>query len=103
MSSFIKVASEQELEFGGVLLVDIDDKEIALFNIQGAIYAIDDRCSHAEAPLSDGEVFGCEVECPLHGARFDLTTGNNLTPPADEPVRTYEVKIEEGDIYIKLD
>ena len=103
MPSFVKVASLEQLSPGSSLQLFLDGKEIALFNIEGTIYAVDDRCSHAEAPLSDGVVEGCEVECPLHGARFDLRSGENLTPPALEPISTYGVKIEGNEIYIDTD
>ena len=81
----------------------IDDKEIAIVNCDDAYYAIDDLCSHAEANLSDGEVYDCKVECPLHGAEFDLTTGEAVTLPATKPVNTYPVSIEDGFIFLEID
>ena len=81
----------------------IDDKEIAIVNCDDAYYAIDDLCSHAEANLSDGEVYDCKVECPLHGAEFDLTTGEAVTLPATKPVNTYPVSIEDGLIFLEID
>ena len=102
MSNFVKAASLREVKPGTGLQVHVQGKDIAIFNVDGTIYATDDRCSHADAPLSDGEIEGCEVECPLHGARFDLRTGENLTPPAWEPVQTYEVKLDGDEIYIAI-
>ncbi|MFQ5633240.1 MAG: Rieske (2Fe-2S) protein [bacterium] len=102
MPNFVKVASVQDLVPESALSVNIDENRIALFYIDGNIYAIDSDCPHTGAPLSDGEIYGCEVECPLHGARFDLATGKNLTPPADTPVQTYKVKIQDDQIYIAL-
>ena len=81
---------------------NIDDKEIALFNCEGKFYAIDDLCSHAEASLSEGEVYDCKVECPLHGAEFDLNTGEAVTLPATKPVKTYPVYVEDGYLYIEM-
>ena len=81
----------------------IDDKEIAIVNCNDAYYAIDDLCSHAEANLSDGEVYDCKVECPLHGAEFDLTTGEAVTLPATKPVNTYPVSIEDGYLFLEID
>ena len=82
---------------------NIDDKEIALFNCEGKFYAIDELCSHAEASLSEGEVYDCKVECPLHGAEFDLTTGEAVTLPATKPVKTYPVSIEAGYLFLEID
>ena len=81
---------------------NIDDKEIALFYCEGKFYAIDDLCSHSEASLSEGEVYDCKVECPLHGAEFDLNTGEAVTLPATKPVKTYPVYIEDGHLYIEM-
>ena len=76
---------------------------IALFKTDEGFFAINDTCSHAEASLSEGEVEDCEVECPLHGALFDLKTGKNLSFPAVTPVKSYPVKIKDGDIYIEVE
>ena len=81
----------------------IDDKEIAIFSCDDAYFAIDDLCSHAEASLSEGEVYDCKVECPLHGAEFDLTTGEAVTLPATKPVNTYPVSIEDGYLFLEID
>ena len=81
---------------------NIDDKEIALFNCEGKFYAIDDLCSHSEASLSEGEVYDCKVECPLHGAEFDLNAGEAVTLPATKPVKTYPVYVEDGYLYIEM-
>ena len=78
------------------------DEPIAVFNVDGDFYAIDDTCTHQDASLADGWLEGCEVECPLHASRFDLRTGKVDAPPAKKPVRTHEVSIDGGDIYITL-
>jgi 3-phenylpropionate/trans-cinnamate dioxygenase ferredoxin component len=80
----------------------IEDPPIAVFNVAGAFYAISDICTHAEASLSEGTVDGETVECPLHGACFDLRTGNALTPPAVEPVQTFRVVVQNDAIYVEV-
>ena len=75
MSSFVKVATRGELPRGGKKLVEIDGRAIAVFNVDGVFYAIDDVCTHDGGPLAEGELIGCEIECPRHGARFDVRTG----------------------------
>jgi 3-phenylpropionate/trans-cinnamate dioxygenase ferredoxin subunit len=76
--------------------VAIGDERIALFRIGDEIFAVGDRCSHAEASLAEGEVFDYEVECPRHGSEFDLRTGKPLSLPATKPVPIYEVVVEDG-------
>lgn len=74
---------------------------IAVFNADGALYAIDDTCSHQDASLSEGWLEGCLVECPLHAASFDLRTGRPTCLPARRPVRTHEVVVESGVIHVR--
>ena len=78
-------------------------KDIAIFNVEGEYFAIDDMCSHAEASLAEGEVFDCKIECPLHGAEFDLKTGEAVTLPATKPVATYEITVEDEVIYLEME
>ena len=75
---------------------------IAVFNADGELYAIDDTCTHQDASLADGWLEGCEVECPLHASTFDLRTGSVDAPPARRPVRTHQVLVEDGTVYLKL-
>ena len=82
----IKVLNISELENNQSTVVNVNDKEIAVFNVEGEFFAIDDRCSHADESLSEGEVYDCKVECPAHGAEFDLKTGEALTQPASKSV-----------------
>jgi 3-phenylpropionate/trans-cinnamate dioxygenase ferredoxin subunit len=83
--------------------VTIGDHRIAMFRIQDDVYAIGDRCSHAEASLSEGEVWGDTVECPRHGSEFDLKTGDALSLPATQPVPVYPVSIENGTVFLELE
>jgi 3-phenylpropionate/trans-cinnamate dioxygenase ferredoxin subunit len=80
--------------------VTLGDDRIAMFRIGDEVFAVGDRCSHAEASLAEGEVFDHEVECPRHGSEFDLRTGKPLSLPATKPVPTYEVTIEDGVVYL---
>ena len=74
---------------------------IAVFNVDGELYAIDDTCTHQDASLSDGWIEGCAVECPLHAACFDLRTGRPSGPPAKTPVRTHDVVVENGQVHVR--
>ena len=75
---------------------------IAVFNVDGELLAIDDTCTHQDASLADGWLEGCTVECPLHAACFDLRTGMPSGPPAKMPVRTHEVVVEDGLVYVRV-
>jgi 3-phenylpropionate/trans-cinnamate dioxygenase ferredoxin component len=96
-----RVCSKSDLAPGEVKR--IDDPAIAVFNVGGTLFAISDTCTHAEASLSEGRVDGETVECPLHGACFDLRTGDALTPPAIEPVQTFRVVEQEEDVYVEVE
>jgi 3-phenylpropionate/trans-cinnamate dioxygenase ferredoxin component len=87
----------------GALAVEVGDEPVAIVRADGEVYAIRDVCSHAEVPLSDGEVDGCTIECWLHGSRFDLRTGKPTGMPATEPVPVYPVKIEGDDVLIAIE
>jgi 3-phenylpropionate/trans-cinnamate dioxygenase ferredoxin subunit len=102
MPEFVKVAVTSELPPGGKKLLDMDGRAVALFNAGGTFYAIDDVCTHDGGPLAEGELEGCEIECPRHGARFDVRTGAALCMPAVEPVATHEVKIEGDTILVRV-
>lgn len=101
MSEFVKVATLDELPAGGQKLVEIGMNRIALFNLGGAVYALEDMCTHDGGPLATGRIVNdCEVECPRHGARFDIRTGAALCMPAFQPTPAYETRIEGQDILI---
>jgi 3-phenylpropionate/trans-cinnamate dioxygenase ferredoxin subunit len=101
MGDFVRVAKLTDIEEGGAIRVEVDGEPVALFNVGGRIYAIGETCTHEEASLSEGYVEGKAVECPRHGARFDLKTGQALTLPATMPARVYEVKVEGGEVFIR--
>jgi nitrite reductase/ring-hydroxylating ferredoxin subunit len=99
----IRVASVSEVEVGQAVAVEVDGRKVAICRpTPDEFYAIDDTCSHALASLSEGELMEYEIECPRHGAHFDIRTGEALTLPATKPVRTYSVVVENGEIYIEL-
>ena len=77
-------------------------RPLALYNVEGAVYCTDNLCTHAEAFLSDGYLEGHEIECPLHGARFDIRNGRVLCQPATKDIATYPVKVEDGDVLADL-
>lgn len=102
MAEFVKVATRAELPEGGKRLADVDGRAIALFNVGGTFYAIDDVCTHDGGPLAEGELRGYEIQCPRHGARFDVRSGKALCFPAFEPVPTHDVEVRGDDIYVAL-
>lgn len=84
------------------LLVTLPDgRALALFNIDGAIFATDDRCTHGDASLSEGFVEGCEVECPFHQGRFDVRTGAPTAAPCTIRLKTYPVEVRDGSVYLR--
>ena len=102
-SNWVKAADRSALAEGDVLGVIVSGKEIALYDLDGEVFATDDICTHAYAKLSDGWLDKGEIECPLHAGRFDVKTGKALCPPVTEDVKTYPVRIVGDDIQIKLD
>ena len=102
MSEFVKVATVAEIPVNGSKLVEIESTPIALFNLNGEIYAIEDTCTHDGGPLVEGAIVnGCEVVCPRHGARFDIRTGKALSFPAFEPTNTYRVQIKGDEVWVE--
>ena len=102
MLTFVKVATRDELPVGGKKLVEVDGRAIALFNVDGTFHAIDDVCTHDGGPLAEGELIGCEIECPRHGARFDVRTGRPLSMPAIEPVAVHAIDVRGDDIFVAI-
>jgi NAD(P)H-dependent nitrite reductase small subunit len=102
MATFVTVAKTHELALDQGKLVEINHKRIALFNVGGRYYAIDDMCPHRGGPLSKGEVEGTTVVCPWHDASFDLATGAVMRSPAATGVATYAVRVEGEDIAVAV-
>jgi len=99
---YVKVCSLEEIPVDGALGVEIDDTPVALVRTGDGVFAVNDICSHAEVSLSEGEVFDGTIECWLHGSCFDLRTGKPTNPPATQPIATYKVRVEDGDVYVAL-
>jgi 3-phenylpropionate/trans-cinnamate dioxygenase ferredoxin component len=99
-AEFVKVAELSEIPSGRMMMVEVGNEQVLLVNIEGVIPACDDVCTHSYASLSEGDLDGEEVVCPLHGAIFNVTTGEVVTPPAEESLRMFEVRIEGQDILV---
>lgn len=101
MSQFVKVAKVEELPPGERLWHDLAYETVIVFNVNGRFYAIADLCSHDDGPLEDGElVEEFSVQCPRHGACFDIRTGAALSLPATSPIPAYETKVEDGFVWV---
>jgi len=101
MGTLVKVAEKKDLPTGSAIAVDVNGRKIAIFNVKGQYYAIDDTCTHAGGSLSEGDVAETVVTCPWHGATFDITNGEVLGDPAPEGVKSYKVHLEGEDINIE--
>ena len=111
--SFVVIATVDELTDDVPLACEVPETgsgreddgelEVAIVRHQGELYAIENECSHAKVPLSEGDVIDCAIECYLHGSTFDLRTGRAMNLPATQPVRVFPVRIEGDDILIDPD
>ena len=97
------ICDVDELTPGEPLKVDFEDRELAVFSVEGSIYVIDDQCTHGPGSLSEGELDGYVIECDFHQGGFDIRTGEAVIPPCMVPVRTYGVEIADGKVFIDLD
>lgn len=98
----LRVASLDLLPDGAGMRVDAAGRRLAVFRRGGEVFVLGDRCSHAEASLAEGEVVGETVECPRHGATFDLHTGAALSLPATLPLPVYRAEVEDGEVFVHL-
>jgi naphthalene 1,2-dioxygenase system ferredoxin subunit len=98
---WVTVAQLSKLGVGEILGVEIGQKSIALYNVNGEIYATDNICTHAFAMLSDGWLDGDCIECPLHAGRFEVKTGKALGPPVEEDIKVYKVRVAGDDIQVQ--
>jgi nitrite reductase/ring-hydroxylating ferredoxin subunit len=101
MSDWHRLASNSDVREGEAFPVELDGNPIALYRVDGEIYAIDDTCTHEFASLSEGFVESGTIECPLHAAQFDIKTGRCLGGPAAEDLRTYQVRVDGDDVYVR--
>ena len=102
MATFVRVADVNEVASGQAKRVDIGGRSIAIFNVDGRYFAIDDACNHRGGPLSEGQVEGEAVVCPWHGASFSLTTGALLSPPGRGPVNSYPTRVNGQDVEVGI-
>ncbi|MDQ1718142.1 MAG: 3-phenylpropionate/trans-cinnamate dioxygenase ferredoxin component [Pseudonocardiales bacterium] len=99
----VRLCTLAELKDGEPVRVELDDIDVAVVKVHDEVFAIEDVCSHAEIPLSEGEVSGCTIECELHGSRFDLRTGKPTGPPATRAVPVFETSVIDGVVYAELE
>jgi 3-phenylpropionate/trans-cinnamate dioxygenase ferredoxin component len=102
MSDFVRVAAVSDLPDPGRMLVEVDDRMVALFHVAGKFYAIDDVCTHDGGPLAEGTLEGFTIACPRHGAKFDIRDGRVLSMPATQPTVSHDVKVEGGDVFVRV-
>ena len=98
---WLRAAARADLGPGEVIGVRIEGVAIALTEFEGQVYAFGDVCPHAYALLSQGYLEGCEIECPLHAARFDIKTGRCLEGPTEDPVAVFDVRIDGADVFVR--
>jgi nitrite reductase (NADH) small subunit/3-phenylpropionate/trans-cinnamate dioxygenase ferredoxin subunit len=98
MSTFSKACAVSDVAPGTAKLVAVDGKEIALFNVDGTFYALDNECPHRGGPLGEGDLEGCIVTCPWHAWQYDVRSGESITD--DLKVARYDVKVEGGDVLV---
>lgn len=101
-NNWTDVSAFDDLPEEDVLGIEVAGKDVALFNVDGQVYATDNICTHGHARLCDGFLEGFEIECPLHQGKFDIRDGRPTCQPVTEAVRTYPVKIENGRVFVDL-
>ena len=102
MGEFKTIAKKDDIPPGEVRVYKVNDKELAVAHTGEGFFAIDDVCTHDGGPLGEGYVEDCQIECPRHGARFDLKTGKAVTLPAVMPVNAYPVRVEGDDVQVEV-
>lgn len=102
MPEWVRVASVGDCPPGTLLGVEAGKERVVLANVEGDIYALLDRCSHQDFPLSDGELDGDRLECIYHGAQFDVRTGRAMQLPAIRPVKTFPVEVRDDAVFVQV-
>lgn len=102
MSGFVAIAAEDELQPAQMKRVVVDGKRLLLCNSDGKYFVVDEMCSHEDYSLYLGCIKDDKIKCSLHGSYFDLQTGQPTCDPADQPIKTYPVKIEEGQVWVQI-
>ena len=99
---FVKIGKVDQVPSGTARVFEVEDKWVAVCNVDGTFYAIDDECTHDGGSLDEGILDGFEIECPRHAARFDVRSGEVTALPAPEPVATFKVRVQGDDIELEL-
>ena len=99
---FQRVARLAEIPNPGRIVVEVDDRLVVILHVSGDVFAIDDVCTHDGGPLGEGQLHDHTIACPRHGAKFDIRTGAALTMPATRPTKVHEVKVEGGEVFVKI-
>jgi 3-phenylpropionate/trans-cinnamate dioxygenase ferredoxin subunit len=102
-AQFVPVAKTSEIQDGAVTIVEVGAARLGVCRVDGQIYAFEDVCTHDDGPLAEGELDGCSIECPRHGARFDVRTGAVLSMPAVYPIRTFPVQVEGDQVLVDVE
>jgi nitrite reductase/ring-hydroxylating ferredoxin subunit len=100
-TDFVKVAETKDIAPSNMKGIDLAGEKVCIANIEGNYYAIGNVCTHMGGPLADGKLEGYEIQCPWHGSKFDVRTGEPTKPPARRAVPTYEVRIEDDNILVR--
>ena len=101
MPTRIELCSSDDVAPGSALKVDTNGLELAVFNVEGEFYVMDDLCSHGPGSLSEGFIDGDVIECPFHNGQFSIVTGEIVSPPCMVPQKVYPVTVEDGKIFIE--
>lgn len=96
----IQLCSIEDVDDGGALKVETGELELAVFRVQDTFYVTDDQCTHGPGSLSEGFLDGCVIECDFHNGAFDIRTGEVVAPPCMVPLKTYDVTVEDGKVFI---
>jgi len=102
MTEFVRVCSVEEIPEQGTFGVEVNGTPMVIVKSDGEVYALDEFCTHEEVSLVDGEIYDHTVECWLHGSCFDLRSGKPTGPPATKPLATYQIRVEDGDVYVAV-
>src|SRR5512136_2708978 len=103
MVNFVMALAARDLPPGMVKVVEVEGRRIAICNVDGEFFAVDDVCTHDGGPLGSGKLCDSQIECPRHGARFDVRSGRAVVLPAVLPIRTHAVEVAEGQVRVSLE
>jgi len=102
VTEFVRVCAVEEIPEQGTFGVEVNGTPMVIAKSDGEVYALDEFCTHEEVSLVDGEIYDHTVECWLHGSCFDLRSGKPTGPPATKPLATYQIRVEDGDVYVAV-